>query len=114
VVTYERFLELGLALPAAEDRITWGDHTLRVNGKMFAVGSEQSRHVSVKATRVEQAELVAADPDVFSVAPYVGRFGWVRVALDRVAADELAELLIEAWRRTPPRRLVREYDAGPR
>ncbi|MDI5968097.1 MmcQ/YjbR family DNA-binding protein [Streptomyces sp. SL13] len=116
MVSYEEFLAAGLALPSAEERVTWGsDHTLRVNDKMFAVGSPGSAHVTVKAAKEEQAELLAADPLTFSVAPYVGRFGWVRVALERIGPDELRELLTEAWRSTAPKRLVRAFDAaGPK
>jgi hypothetical protein len=113
VVSYEEFMAMGLALPRAQEKITWGtDHTLRVGERMFAVGAPDSGHVSVKAAGVDQAELIAADPETFSVAPYVGRFGWVRVALDRVDAGELRELLTEAWRRTAPKRLVGEFDAA--
>ena len=113
MASYEEFLALGLDLPGAEEQITWGtDHTLRVGGKMFAVGAPGGEHVTVKATVTEQTELIAADPGTFSVAPYVGRFGWVRVALDRITPDELRELLVEAWRRTAPKRMVRAFDNG--
>jgi hypothetical protein len=44
------------------------------------------------------------------VAAYTGRYGWIRVTLDRIDADELGELLVEAWRRTAPKRLVTAYD----
>jgi len=113
MVSYEEFLAMGTALPRVEDRITWGtQHTLRVGEKMFAVGAPDGGHVSVKADRTDQTELIAADPQTFSVAPYVGRFGWVRVALERVDPEELRELLTEGWRRTAPRRLVARFDAG--
>ena len=79
---------------------------------MFASGSPESPTLSVKASKEEQAELVAARPETFSVAPYVGRFGWVLVDLSRVDAPELRELLLEAWRRTAPKKLVKEFDAG--
>ena len=46
------------------------------------------------------------------MAPYVGRYGWVQVQLSNVDENELRELLIEAWRRTAPKRLVKDYDAG--
>jgi hypothetical protein len=36
----------------------------------------------------------------------------VRVRLDRVDPDEAFELVVEAWRLTAPKRMVREYDAG--
>ncbi|MFI9275123.1 MmcQ/YjbR family DNA-binding protein [Kitasatospora sp. NPDC052896] len=111
MVTFDEFRALGLALPSAAERPTWGETTLRVGEKIFALGAEGGDTVSVKASPVEQAELVAAEPETFSVAPYVGRFGWVRVRLDLVDREELRGLLTEAWRRTAPKRLVREFDA---
>ncbi|MFD0593689.1 hypothetical protein ACFQZ4_15300 [Catellatospora coxensis] len=45
--------------------------------------------MSVKASKEEQAALLAAAPEVYSAAAYVGRFGWVRVELSRVDAAEL-------------------------
>jgi hypothetical protein len=102
---------MALALPGAHRRITWGsEHTFRVGEKIFTMGAPESAHVSLKASPEDQSELIAADPGTFSPAPYVGRFGWVRVALATVDPGELSELLTEAWRRTAPKRAVRAYD----
>ncbi len=49
---------------------------------------------------------------MYSVAAYVGRFGWVEVNLSKVDSTELHELVIEAWRRTAPKKLVKEYDSN--
>ncbi len=111
MATYRDFLTAGLALPSVEERVTWGtSHTLRIGDRMFALGAPDSVHVTVKASREEQAELVADDPETFSVAPYVGRFGWVRIALERIDPGELRELLVEAWRATAPKKLLRAFD----
>jgi hypothetical protein len=90
----------------------WGHPTLRVNNKMFAAGAPESPTMSVKASKEEQAELIGTAPDVYSVAAYTGRFGWVRVELTKVDPTELRELLVEAWRRTAPKKLVKEFDGG--
>jgi hypothetical protein len=79
---------------------------------MFATLSDDGLLASVKATRQEQAALVAADPDTFGVPAYVGRHGWVSVRLATVDPAELTELVVEAWRLTAPKRLVAAYDAG--
>jgi hypothetical protein len=111
MVTFEDFAARALALPQAHRQITWGsEHTFRVGEKIFAMGAPEGAHVSLKASKEDQAELIAAAPGTFSFAPYVGRFGWVRVALAAVDPDELSELLTEAWRRTAPRRQVRAFD----
>ncbi len=111
MVTFEEFLAIGLSLPETTERPTWGESTLRVGEKVLAIGSAEAGAVSVKASKADQAELLAAEPEVFSFAPYVGRFGWVRIRLDLVDPAELRDLLTEAWRRTAPRRLVKAFDA---
>ncbi|GHJ45076.1 hypothetical protein Cs7R123_24180 [Catellatospora sp. TT07R-123] len=113
-VTYEQVRDWVLALPGGEEVMVaeWGHPTLRVNGKMFAGGAPDSPTMSLKASKEEQAALIAGAPHVYSVAAYVGRYGWVRVELAGVDPGELHELVVEAWRRTAPRKLVRQYDAG--
>lgn len=103
---------LALGLPGAEERETWGHPTFRVGGQIFVGLADDGSTTSVKASRAEQAELVAADPATFSASPRVGRFGWVTVRLDQVDPDELRELVVEAWRRTAPKGAVAAFDAG--
>ncbi|MFJ9771773.1 MmcQ/YjbR family DNA-binding protein [Kitasatospora sp. NPDC101157] len=111
MVTFDEFRAMALALPEAAQEPTWGIETLRVRGKVFAMGAPDGDSVTVKASHEDQAELIAAEPEVFSFARYVGRHGWVSVRLDLVDPEELHDLLTEAWRRTAPRRSVREFDA---
>ena len=101
-------------LPEADEVLVpeWGHPTFRVRNKMFAAGAPDSPTMSVKASKEEQAELIAARPDTFGIAAYVGRFGWIDVTLSKVDKGELRELLVEAWRRTAPKRLVASYDSA--
>jgi hypothetical protein len=114
VATYEDARRAALALPEAEEVFVaeWGHPTLRVRGKMFAAGAPESPTMSMKADKADQAELVAERPEVFAVARYTGRYGWIQVSLAGIGADELRELLVEAWRRTAPKRLVATYDSA--
>ncbi len=100
------------SLPEAEERETWGHPTFRVRDKMFATMSDDGRQATVKATKQEQAALVAAAPETFGIPAYVGRHGWVSIQLATVDPTELRELVVEAWRQTAPKRLVTAYDAG--
>lgn len=102
------FRRIALSLPEAEERETWGHPTFRVRNKMFAAMAADGTSVSVKATKAAQAALTASDPDVFSIPAYVGVHGWVGVTLARVDAEELRELVTEAWLMTAPKRLSRE------
>jgi hypothetical protein len=111
MATPEEFRRTALGLPGASERETWGEATFRVREKIFAILAGSGESASVKASREEQAELLAASPDVFSSAPHVGRFGWVRFRPADVDVGELAELLESAWRRTAPRSLLRDAAA---
>jgi hypothetical protein len=111
MASFEEFTTMALALPGAHEQLTWGsEHTMRVGDKIFAMGSPEGGHVSLKASPEDQGELIAVDPDTYSAAPYVGRFGWVRVLLAKADPVELDGLLTEAWRRTAPKRAVRAFD----
>jgi hypothetical protein len=112
MITADELRRVLLALPEAEERETWGHPTFRIRDKMFAALSDDGRQASVKATRQEQAALVAAAPETFGVPAYVGRHGWVSIRLATVDPTELGELVVEAWRQTAPRRLVAAYDAA--
>jgi hypothetical protein len=114
MATYADAQRVVADLPGGEEVFVaeWGHPTFRVRNKMFASGTPEGPTMTVKASREDQAELVAGRPETFSVAPYVGRYGWVQVRLSNVDGTELRELLVEAWRQTAPKRLVKEFDAG--
>jgi predicted DNA-binding protein (MmcQ/YjbR family) len=112
VTTFDDVRRIALALPEAEERITWDvDITFRVRDKIFAMGGEEGSHVSIKASPDRQAELVDLDPETFAPSAYVGRFGWVTVDLARVDRSLLEDLIREAWRRTAPKKLAATFEA---
>ena len=107
MTTFDDVRRIALALPEAEERLTWETHiTFRVRDKIFAIGGEGAARVSVKASLETQAELIDLDPETFASSAYVGRFGWVTVDLGRVDPALLSSLIREAWRRTAPKRLA--------
>jgi hypothetical protein len=77
-----------------------------VRGKRFGYFWPRTETVGLKQTITEQQALVAERPDVFEEQYTSGGFGWVVVYLDGVEADELAELVYEAWRLSAPEELA--------
>jgi predicted DNA-binding protein (MmcQ/YjbR family) len=107
VATFDDVRRLAMALPGAEEILTWEtDVTFRVRSKIFAIGGDGADHVSIKATPLVQADLVDRDPKTFAPAAYVGRFGWISVDLGRIGEAELERLIRQAWRLTAPKRLA--------
>ncbi len=69
----------------------------------------------VLAVRVANAEeeemLLRSDPQKFFTEPHYDGFPAVLVRLDAIDANELEELLTDAWRCQAPRALVKAFDA---
>jgi hypothetical protein len=113
--TFQDVREMAMALPEVEEIVTWDvDITFRVRKKIFAIGGEGAEEISVKATLDQQADLIDLDPETFSRAAYVGRFGWVRVDLGRIDRPLLEKLLRDAWRSTAPAKLRPLVPSEPR
>jgi len=104
-----RLRKICLALPEAEEKLTWDHPTFRVRDKIFAMFAvaEVRPSVTCKAPEGSQAILVGADPARFYVPPYVGPRGWVGMRLDDgVDWKEVAQLVERSYRMTAPKRLL--------
>jgi len=112
VATVADFRAILAELPGAEEVEKWGSPHVVVGDKLLGGLNEATGVVSLKASKDDQTALVASDPDTFGVAAYVGRYGWITVRLAGVGVDELRELVVEAWRRTAPKREVKAFDAA--
>ena len=53
--------------------------------------------------------LLADDPSVYFTTPHFDGYPAVLVRLDRIAVDELEELIVEAWLARAPKRLAKQY-----
>jgi len=108
---------LCLALPEVTERVSHGEPTWFVR-KSFV--SFANRHHDDRvamwcaAPPGAQQARVAADPEHYFVPPYVGGRGWLGVYLDvPVDWDEVAEVVLQAYRQVAPKRLLAELDAPP-
>ena len=111
----ERLRRICLALPEAEEK-PFGGHTapaFRVRDKLFVMTSEDGTTMNCKGAPGVQQALVASDPSRFFVPRYTGKNGWIGIRLDvELEWDEVAELVEESWRRTAPKKLVKEFLAS--
>ncbi len=104
-----RFLRMVDGLAEVERAETSNYTSFGVRGRRFGYYWPRTRTVGLKQTLSEQAALVSERPDVFEVQFTAGGFGWVVVHLPRIEADELIELVYEAWRLSAPESLAEEH-----
>jgi hypothetical protein len=124
VANWEDVRRLALSLPDSEERESRGLAQWRVRDKLFvwerplrqsdlrALG-DQAPDGPILGARVEhliaKQALLADNPDVYFTTPHFDGFPAVLARLDVIAADELEELVVEAWLCRAPKRLVARY-----
>jgi predicted DNA-binding protein (MmcQ/YjbR family) len=105
----ERIRKIALALPETHEELTWGeDVNFRVGKKIFCFPGDQA--MTIKADPDERESLLADDR--FTIAPYVGRFGWLRMDVTgKVDWSEVAELITTSYCLIAPKKLAKQVMA---
>jgi hypothetical protein len=109
-VSWEELRALALALPEVEEATSYGTPAFKVRGKLLARRRPDDERVLV--LRVEMAEqelMIRARPETFFLTPHYVGWPYVLVRLDHVDADELSELLTDAWLIQAPKRLASAF-----
>jgi hypothetical protein len=114
-----RLQSIAAALPEVSARLSHGAVTFFVRGKRTVCYLTDDHHGDGRLALVypaplgAQEELVRSEPERFFRPPYVGHRGWVGVRLDLEPDwDEVADIVVKAYRQVAPRTLVRQLDGG--
>ncbi len=112
----ERVRRFCTALPDTNEKLSHGEPTFFVHGKVFVMfvnNHHGDGHVAVYLPVPPgiQAALIEQTPATFFKPPYVGVRGWVGIELDRIGDDDLSFYVHLAWELIAPKRLVSE--TGP-
>jgi hypothetical protein len=98
----DRLRGIALALDGASEKLSHGEPTFFVRGRVFAMiddhhhGADQVA-VYCNAPEGVQRALVEGDPEHFFVPPYVGKAGWLGVRIDRgLPWDVIGDLVRQA------------------
>jgi hypothetical protein len=100
--TWKDVVEIGTRLPGVEVGTSFRRPALKVRGKGMC---------SLRTNLGEREMLLRSEPDVFFSTPHYDGWPYVLVRLDVVAADELSELVEDAWRVFAAKRAVAAWDA---
>jgi hypothetical protein len=100
---------VALALPGAREVDWHGEPFFQVGSKSFV--HRWNGGVFMKLDKDHQELLFEARPEVFTPM-IVGSMRWSRVEIAALDADELAELVREAWTMVVPKKVSRAYAAS--
>src|SRR5207248_3717426 len=101
---------LALALPGVEEGPCYGTPGFRVRGKFLARLWEDGETLVVKCGDDERDFRMQSDPETFFITDHYRGYPAVLVRLSTVNAEDLRDVLEQAWRFNAPKRLVAEHD----
>ena len=113
LVSVEEIRRVVLSLPRAYEAEVRGRVKFRVGRIVFVALSRDELTMGCGFPREERAAMVAAEPEKFFLPiPSELRYQWIEVRLTAIDAEEMAELVTDAWRMCVPKRVAAEH-LGP-
>jgi hypothetical protein len=110
VLSSSQLVEMSTALPEVvlKEGLNWTNITFQ--GKGFAWVNHPENRAMIKAHHDEREALLATAPAVYEAGWATNSSAWVTVRLELADAEEVFELLEEAWRMTATKRAIKAYD----
>ena len=110
MVTIDDVRDLALTLPRSYEALVRDRVKFRVGRIVYLAFSRDETMMGFAFPKDERAALVDSEPDKF-VMPKTSdlRYNWVVVRLAAIDAEEMRELVLDAWRMVVPKRVAREH-----
>jgi hypothetical protein len=109
-VTVAEVRELARTLPRSTEAFVRGRIKFRIGRIVFLSFSKDGSTMGFGFPKEWRAALVESEPHKFSLPSESDmRFHWVHVRLDAIDAEEMRDLVENAWAMCVPKFLVEEY-----
>lgn len=109
-VTVEQIRRVAMALPRTEEALVRDRIKFRVGRIVYVALSRDETNMGCGFPRELRAAAVEAEPDKFFLPiPSEMRYQWIEVWLDAIDADEMRELVTDAWRMVVPKRVAAQH-----
>ena len=110
MATLDDVRRIAMSLPRTSEHLIRDHVKFRVGRLVYASVSPDEERLGFGFPREERAALVASEPDKFMMPlPSDERYQWVRARLPVLDAQELRELLIDAWCMVVPKKVAAAY-----
>jgi hypothetical protein len=112
-VTVAEVQQLSSSQPRSSDAFVRGRIKYRIGRIVFLSFSKDGSTMGFGFPKDWRAALVESEPEKFSLPSESDmRYHWVHVRLDAIDADEMRDLVENAWAMCAPKFLVEEYAAA--
>jgi hypothetical protein len=122
VITIDEVRAVAMTLPRTSEGLVRGQVKFRIGRIVYLAPSRDGSTMGFAFPKELREALVESEPEKFSLPRHSDmRYHWVHVRLDAIDADEMRELVEDAWAFTVPKSVVEAYvavrsdrAAGPR
>ena len=111
-MTVDDLRGIALAIPEVEEGTSYGTIAFKVRKKLLCRLRDDDEVLVLKCDPIERDALLAENGGPWFITPHYKDYGYVLVRLADADPAEVRELIVEAWLREAPRRLVAEHEAG--
>jgi hypothetical protein len=111
MVTIEDVRALALTLPRTTEALVRDRVKFRVGSLVYLAFSRDETVMGFAYPKEEREALVDSDPSKFMMPSTSDlRYNWVHVRLAALDAEEMRELVVDAWRMVVPKRVSTAHD----
>ena len=113
MVTIDEVREFAITLPRSSEGLVRGQVKFRIGRIVYLALARDGSTMGFAFPKDWRDALVESEPEKFSLpSQHDMRYHWVHVDLGRIDADEMRELVEDAWAFTVPKRVADEYAAA--
>jgi hypothetical protein len=112
MVTIDEVRAVASTLPRSSEGYVRGQVKFRIGRIVYLAISRDAKTMGFAFPKEWRNALVESEPEKFSLpSEHDMRYHWVDVRLDRIDAEEMRELVEDAWAFTVPKSVAEEYAA---
>lgn len=113
VVTIEQVRGIASGLPRSYEALVRDRVKFRVGRIVYLAFSRDETLMGFAFPKEEREVLIASEPDKFLMPKASDqRYNWVVVRLDAIDAEEMREIVLEAWRMVVPKTVAAQHLGG--
>lgn len=112
-MTPEEIRKIVLAFPGAEDGVSYGQPSFKVNNKFFTRLRREDQSVVLLEVGYDEREmLMEAEPATFHITPHYKDYPSVLARIATLHPGSLHNFLARRWRKIAPKKVVKAFDLG--
>lgn len=102
-----------MSFPGAEEGMSYGSPSYKVNGKFFTRLRREDQSVVIVGVSMDERDmLMEAEPGTFHITPHYKDYPSVLARIETLHPGSFRNFLERKWRTLAPKKVVKDWDAA--